>query len=625
MAKEQGRKLIASNRKARHDYHVEDTWEAGLVLMGTEVKSLRQGRATLVDGFAEVDGHEVWLHGVHIPEYTQGTWTNHSARRRRKLLLNRSEIDKIERKIGDKGYTLVPLALYFKDGRAKVEIALARGKKTYDKRHALAERQAEPREGASRRTPAEGAHRLMPIEVVRRHDPEAVREILASLPEWFGIPEANTSYVEDAGRVPSYLAVDGDEVVGRRAPQRALPAVARAAPDRRTPRPASARASVGCCSTAIESDLRESGVRILEVHTVGPSSESGEYARTREFYLRHGLRRDERAPADRLERPDPDPGQTPVTLDPVLEREGSRATSACRGCSTSHTHFLPPRVMAKVRHQFDTAGPLIGQRLAAGVPRADEELVATLRGFGVRRFSALPYAHKPEMAEFLNDWSFRFADRTPGCLRSATFYPEPGAAAYVAQRIGAGAEIFKVHVQVGGFDVRDPLLDDVWGVLEDARAPGRRPRRLRPGRHARTPGRDRSPSCCAAHPRLALVIAHLGAPEYAEFLGLAEAYEHVRRRHDDGVHAVLRPARRRVPAPTWCRGCATCSRRSCSARTSRTSPIRTPSSSPVWPASTWATTGSVTSAGATAYACSGNRNRRPRVEPLRWTHNSTGG
>jgi SsrA-binding protein len=143
MPKEQGRKVVASNRKARHDYHVEDTWEAGLVLMGTEVKSLRQGRATLVDGFAEIDDHEVWLHGVHIPEYTQGTWNNHAARRRRKLLLNRSEIDKIERKVSDKGYTLVPLSLYFKDGRAKVEIALARGKKHYDKRHALAERQAD--------------------------------------------------------------------------------------------------------------------------------------------------------------------------------------------------------------------------------------------------------------------------------------------------------------------------------------------------------------------------------------------------------------------------------------------------------------------------------------------------
>ena len=142
MVKEQGRKLVAQNKKARHDYHIEDTYEAGLVLMGTEVKSLRAGRASLLDGFAEVHEHEVWLHGVHIPEYTQGTWTNHPARRKRKLLLNRAEIDKIERRVSEKGLTIVPLSLYFKDGRAKVEIALARGKKTYDKRHALAERQA---------------------------------------------------------------------------------------------------------------------------------------------------------------------------------------------------------------------------------------------------------------------------------------------------------------------------------------------------------------------------------------------------------------------------------------------------------------------------------------------------
>jgi SsrA-binding protein len=141
MAKEQGRKLIAQNKKARHDFLIEDTWEAGLVLMGTEVKSLRLGRASLVDGFAEVENGEVWLLGVHIPEYSQGTWTNHAARRRRKLLLNRAEIAKIERKITDKGYTLVPLQLYFLDGRAKVEIALAKGKKAYDKRHAIAERQ----------------------------------------------------------------------------------------------------------------------------------------------------------------------------------------------------------------------------------------------------------------------------------------------------------------------------------------------------------------------------------------------------------------------------------------------------------------------------------------------------
>ena len=142
MAREQGHRMVAQNKKARHDFHIEDTYEAGLVLMGTEVKSLRAGRASLADGFADIENHEVWLHGVHIPEYTQGTWTNHSARRKRKLLLNRAEIEKIERRVTEKGLTIVPLALYFKDGRAKVEIALARGKKSYDKRHALAEKQA---------------------------------------------------------------------------------------------------------------------------------------------------------------------------------------------------------------------------------------------------------------------------------------------------------------------------------------------------------------------------------------------------------------------------------------------------------------------------------------------------
>jgi SsrA-binding protein len=112
------------------------------VLMGTEVKSLRMGRASLADGFVDIEAHEAWLHGVHIPEYTQGTWTNHAARRKRKLLLNRHEIDKIERRVNEKGLTVVPLALYFLDGRAKVEIALAKGKKSWDKRHSLAERQA---------------------------------------------------------------------------------------------------------------------------------------------------------------------------------------------------------------------------------------------------------------------------------------------------------------------------------------------------------------------------------------------------------------------------------------------------------------------------------------------------
>jgi len=142
MPKEQGRKLIAQNKKARHDYHIDDTYEAGLVLTGTEVKSLRQGRASLVDGFVDIERGEAWLHSVHIPEYSQGTWTNHSARRKRKLLLHRTEIAKIEREVSTKGVTVIPLSLYFNDGRAKVEIALARGKKAWDKRQSIAERTA---------------------------------------------------------------------------------------------------------------------------------------------------------------------------------------------------------------------------------------------------------------------------------------------------------------------------------------------------------------------------------------------------------------------------------------------------------------------------------------------------
>jgi SsrA-binding protein len=142
MTREQGRKLVAQNKKARHDYHIEDVYEAGLVLLGTEVKSLRAGRASLVDGFAVLKDGEAWLQNVHIPEYDLGTWTNHEPRRPRKLLLHRHEISKLIGKTKESGLTLVPLALYFRDGKAKVEIALARGKKTYDKRQALAEQQA---------------------------------------------------------------------------------------------------------------------------------------------------------------------------------------------------------------------------------------------------------------------------------------------------------------------------------------------------------------------------------------------------------------------------------------------------------------------------------------------------
>jgi SsrA-binding protein len=142
MAKETGRKLIAQNRKARHDYTIEDTYEAGLVLVGTEVKSLRAGRASLVDGYALVEDGEIWLRGVNIPVYNEGSWTNHEPTRPRKLLLNRTEINKISGKLKESGLTLIPLSIYFLDGRAKVELALARGRKAYDKRQAIAEREA---------------------------------------------------------------------------------------------------------------------------------------------------------------------------------------------------------------------------------------------------------------------------------------------------------------------------------------------------------------------------------------------------------------------------------------------------------------------------------------------------
>ncbi|HMM82084.1 MAG TPA: SsrA-binding protein SmpB [Terrimesophilobacter sp.] len=141
MPRERGEKVVATNRKARHDYAIEDTYEAGLVLTGSEVKSLREGRASLVDGYAFIDGGEAWLDAVHIPEYVGGTWNNHAPRRKRKLLMHKAQILKIHSKVKEGGYTLVPLRLYFSDGRAKVEIAVAKGKREYDKRQTLRERQ----------------------------------------------------------------------------------------------------------------------------------------------------------------------------------------------------------------------------------------------------------------------------------------------------------------------------------------------------------------------------------------------------------------------------------------------------------------------------------------------------
>jgi SsrA-binding protein len=134
MVKEVGRKVIAQNKKARHDYSIEDVFECGIVLTGTEVKSLRMGRASLIDGFAMVDKGELWLSGVHIPEYTQGTWTNHTPRRDRKLLVHAAEIRKLSARMKEGGLTLVPLSLYFKDGKAKIELAVAKGKKVSRRR-----------------------------------------------------------------------------------------------------------------------------------------------------------------------------------------------------------------------------------------------------------------------------------------------------------------------------------------------------------------------------------------------------------------------------------------------------------------------------------------------------------
>ncbi|RSX51702.1 SsrA-binding protein [Bifidobacterium goeldii] len=143
MAKQQGTGLIAQNRRARHDYIIEDTYEAGMALTGTEVKSLREGRASLSEAFVSIDRRgEIWLEGANIPEYLNGTWNNHAPKRKRKLLLHAAQIAKLARQTEAKGYTIVPLSLYFnKDGRAKAEIALARGKREFDKRQALREEQ----------------------------------------------------------------------------------------------------------------------------------------------------------------------------------------------------------------------------------------------------------------------------------------------------------------------------------------------------------------------------------------------------------------------------------------------------------------------------------------------------
>jgi hypothetical protein len=189
-----------------------------------------------------------------------------------------------------------------------------------------------------------------------------------------------------------------------------------------------------------------------------------------------------------------------------------------------HTHFLPPNVQSKVWAQFDQAGPKIGREWPIRYRGTEEERVVTLREFGVRRFSSLPYAHKPGIAGYLNDWARGFSERVQECLWSATFYPEPEAASYVGDLVSAGVQVFKVHVQVGEFHLDDPLLDDVWGTLADAGTPVVIHAGSGPVGNAFT-GPDPLRRVLEQHPRLTVVVAHMGAPEYAEFLGLAERYE----------------------------------------------------------------------------------------------------
>jgi uncharacterized protein len=196
------------------------------------------------------------------------------------------------------------------------------------------------------------------------------------------------------------------------------------------------------------------------------------------------------------------------------------------GLADIHVHFMPPRLLRRVWAYFDEAGPLVGVTWPIRYRWTDEERVAHLHAMGVRVFSALAYAHRPDMAADLNDWTIPFGLATPGCLPSATFYPEPGVADYVGRALEAGARVFKLHLQVGGFPPGDPLLDPVWGMLSKARVPVVVHAGHAPAGNAHTgPGPFRA--LLERHPELTAVVAHLGAPDYADFLRLAADYERV--------------------------------------------------------------------------------------------------
>ncbi|WP_436841446.1 amidohydrolase family protein [Streptomyces hydrogenans] len=192
-----------------------------------------------------------------------------------------------------------------------------------------------------------------------------------------------------------------------------------------------------------------------------------------------------------------------------------------------HTHFMPKNVLDKVWAYFDAVGPMTGQPWPITYREEEDRRVELLRGFGVLAFTSMLYPHKPGMGAWLNGWAADFAARTPDCLHTATLFPEPEAAAYVRRALDDGARVFKVHLQVGGFDPTDPLLDEVWGLLAESGTPvvihcGSGP----------APGAFTGPgpvgAVLARHPRLRLVVAHMGMPEYEDFLGLAERYEGVR-------------------------------------------------------------------------------------------------
>jgi uncharacterized protein len=212
--------------------------------------------------------------------------------------------------------------------------------------------------------------------------------------------------------------------------------------------------------------------------------------------------------------------------EPVEETRAFWEELGLPGLFDVHVHFLPPNIQRAVWEQFDQAGPKIGRAWPIRYRQTVDERVGLLRDLGVRRFSALPYAHRPGVATYLNDWARAFAAEVPENLWSATFYPEPDAASYVGELVDAGVEVFKVHVQVGAFHLDDPLLDDVWGRLEESGTPvvvhaGSGP----------VPNSFTGPAplerVLARWPRLAVVVAHLGAPEYEEFLALAERFERV--------------------------------------------------------------------------------------------------